>query len=248
MTKVVDLLPRDAELARRAAGGDGSAFVRLYDTYSPEVFASALAAIGSVEAAAEATQKAFLRLLRWPPRFGAPDEDVAELLLALALGGRAHPSGAATTVTRVLAADPTAVGWLRSETVANAGARFDADWSIHLWHPDAEPEPELAPEPEPVPEVARRRPRRRLRILPRFSPRFPAPAATAALVLAVFVGAGGTMLASGGTESMEAAPNAAPAASEPERAELRGDGKARRHGWGTAKLLRNKTLEPLLAP
>jgi DNA-directed RNA polymerase specialized sigma24 family protein len=247
MTEVVDLLPRDAELARRAAGGDGAAFVRLYDTYSPEVFASTLAAIGSVEAAAEATQKAFLRLLRWPPRFGAPDEDVAELLFALAHGGRTHPRGAAPAVTRVLAADATAFGWLRSETVANAGARFDADWSIHLWHPDAEPEPEPAPEPEPVPEVARRRPRRRLRI-PRLSPRFPAPAATAALVLAVFVGAAGTMLASGGTEPMEAAPNAAPAASEPERAELRGDGRARRHGWGTTKLLRNKTLEPLLAP
>ena len=231
-------------MARRAAGGDGAAFVRLYDTYAPEVFTSALAAIGSVEAATEATQKAFLRLLRWPPRFGAADEDVAELLLALALGGRTHPRGAPPAVTHALAADPTAVGWLRSETVANAGARFDADWSIHLWHPDAEP----GPEPEPVPEVARRRPRRRLRILPRLSPRLPAPAATAALVLAVFVGAGGAMLASGGTEPMEAAPNAAPAASEPERAELRGDGKARRNGWGTTKLLRNKTLEPLLAP
>ena len=37
----MDLLPRDAELARRAAGGDGAAFVRLYDQYSEEVFEAA---------------------------------------------------------------------------------------------------------------------------------------------------------------------------------------------------------------
>jgi hypothetical protein len=73
---VMDLLPRDAELARRAAGGDGAAFVRLYDHYSTEVFATALAATGSVDAAAEATQTAFLRILRWPPALGAPDDDV----------------------------------------------------------------------------------------------------------------------------------------------------------------------------
>ena len=84
---VIDLLPRDAELARRAAGGDGAAFVRLYDHYSHEVFATALAVTGSVEAAAEATQTAFLRILRWPPALGAPDGDVLELLYALALGG-----------------------------------------------------------------------------------------------------------------------------------------------------------------
>src|SRR6185503_5175788 len=84
---VADLLPRDAELARRAAGGDGAAFVRLYDHYAHDVFATALSVTGSVEAAAEATQTAFLRILRWPPALGAPDGDVLELLYALALGG-----------------------------------------------------------------------------------------------------------------------------------------------------------------
>jgi len=44
-----DLLPRDAELARRAAGGDGAAFVRLYDHYCDDVFATALSVTGSVD-------------------------------------------------------------------------------------------------------------------------------------------------------------------------------------------------------
>ena len=246
MTEVVDLLPRDAELARRAAGGDGAAFVRLYDTYSPEVFAIALEAVGSVDAAADATQKAFLRLLRWPPRFGAADEDVAELLLALALGGRSHAPDEVRS-EHAPAADARTVGWLRSETVATAGARFDADWSVHLWHPAIEPEPE--PEPEPVPELPVKRVRWRLR-MPRFHIPVPAPAASAVVVAAVFVGAGGTMLAGGGTESMEAAPSSArsAAAAAEERAELRNQGKQRERRSGTAEVLRKPALEPLLAP
>jgi hypothetical protein len=178
--------------------------------------------------------------LRWPPRFGATDDDVSELLFALALGGRMPAAIAA----RAPVADVSTVGWLRSETVATAGARFDADWSEHLWHPSAEPEA-AEPEPEPEPEISVKRQRRRLR-MPRLLT--PAPAATAAVVVAVFVGAAGTMLAGGGTEPMEAAPSAAPAASPSERAELRAAGKHRRHGWGTTKLLRDKTLEPLLVP
>src|SRR6185503_3595626 len=103
---VADLLPRDAELARRAAGGDGAAFVRLYDHYAHDVFATALSVTGSVEAAAEATQAAFLRILRWPPALGAPDGDVLELLYALALGGpheRLDASAAAAVLLIFLA-------------------------------------------------------------------------------------------------------------------------------------------------
>jgi len=247
--EVVDLLPRDSELARRAAGGDGAAFVRLYDGYAGEVFAVSLAATGSVEAAANATQTGFLRLLRWPPPLGAPDDEVAELLCALALGGgmrRACP--VATDIQEH--ADAATVGWLRSETVANAGARFDDDWSVHLWHPAA-PEPAPEPVPEPLPELSVEQPRRRrLRILPRWAPSFPAPAATAAIVLAVFVGAAGTMLAGGGTESMKAAPTARePAQTDAsQRAEVRQDRRPRRLHWGPTRLLREKTLKPLLAP
>jgi hypothetical protein len=178
---VIDLQPRDAELARRAAGGDGAAFVRLYDHYSHEVFATALSVTGSVEAAAEATQTAFLRILRWPPALGAPDADVLELLYALALGGPhervdATPEPADLEVARLVG-----VGWLRSETVSKAGARFDADWSVHLWNPPAEPE------------------QRRVRLLPRTELRMPAPATAAAVLFIFLAGLAGTLLIGGGS-------------------------------------------------
>src|SRR5687768_5526721 len=182
---VTDLLPRDAELARRAAGGDGAAFVRLYDHYSHEVFATALAATGSVEGAAEATQTAFLRILRWPPALGAPDGDVLELLYALALGGPHEPAIASPEPTDLKVARLVGVGWLRSETVSKAGARFDADWSVHLWIPPAEPQPEPAKAPTATS-------RRRWRLLPRLTPRVPSPAAATAVLLVFLAGLAGT--------------------------------------------------------
>ena len=233
----MNLLPRDAELARRAAGGDGAAFVRLYDHYSTEVFATALAATGSVEAASEATQTAFLRVLRWPPALGAPDGDVVELLFALALGGphewtpAASPQDTDHDVARLVG-----VGWLRSETVAKAGARFDADWSVHLWSP-----PESAP--------AERAPVARVRRLPQLRLRLPSPAAAAAVLLLFLTGAAGTLVING-SGSIDTDP--ASARDEPqqprERAELRALGKQQRSPRGEGRLLRKKTLEPLLAP
>ena len=247
----MDLLPRNAELARRAAGGDGAAFVRLYDHYSTDIFATALAATGSVDAAAEATQSAFLRILRWPPALGAPDRDVEELLLALALGGPhehvgANPQEADHKVARLVG-----VGWLRSETVSKAGARYDADWSAHLW---PGPESETV-EPEPASRPAEKR--RALR-LPRLKLRFPSPAAVGGVVLLFLAGASGTLLIGGGrTDPMDAAPasatserapHATPSAYERQRAELREGEKRRPAGRGEARALREKTLGPLLAP
>ena len=202
---VVDLLPRDAELARRAAGGDGAAFVRLYDRYSTDVFATALAATGSVEEAADATQTAFLRILRWPPRLGAPDGDVVELLYALALGGPAervhtHPEETDITVARMVG-----VGWLRSETVSTAGARFDADWSVHLWSPPHDDVP--APEPESAPVAG---PSRRSWSLPRLRLRLPSPAAAAVVLLVFLTAVTGTLLiGGGGSDPIDAAPASA---------------------------------------
>ena len=204
----IDLLPRDSELARRAAGGDGTAFVRLYDRYSADVFETALSATGSVEAAAEATQTAFLTLLRRPPAIDAADDDVMHRLRAMALAadvGRRAASGAG-------------VGWLRSETVAQAGARFDDDWSPHLvataegrrtaaevvraWH-DADPERAEGviserPVAEPVSRHERRR-RFRLRAALPGLPALPSPAARtgvpavglAAAALALVLAGGG---------------------------------------------------------
>jgi hypothetical protein len=244
----MDLLPRDAELARRAAGGDGAAFVRLYDHYSTDVFATALAATGSVEAAAESTQTAFLRVLRWPPALGAPDSDVEELLFALALGGPHERFEAKPQETDHKVARLVGVGWLRSETVSKAGARYDADWSVHLWSP-AEVEPAAEPEPAPRSRTLR---------LPRFRLRMPSPAAAGAVLLLFLAGASGTLVIGGGarTDPIDAAPASArdertpPAtpAYQRQRAEVRDGEKGKPTGRGEAKLLRDKALAPLLAP
>jgi len=236
---VMDFLPRHAELARRAAGGDGAAFVRLYDQYSTDVFATALAATGSVEAAAEGTQTAFLRILRWPPALGAPDSDVEELLFALALGGPHERFDASPEETDHKVARLVGVGWLRSETVSKAGARYDADWSVHLWSP-AEGE---AAEPDPEPAT----PRSRALRLPRIRLRLPSPAAAGAVLLLFLAGATGTLLVGGGrTDPIDAAP--ASARGEQPRAEVRDGSKDKRAGRGEAKPLRDKTVGSLLAP
>jgi hypothetical protein len=226
---VFDLLPRDAELARRAAGGDGAAFVRLYDHYAHEVFATALSVTGSVEGAAEATQTAFLRILRWPPALGAPDGDVLELLYALALGGPHEQVNASPEPADLKVARLVGVGWLRSETVSKAGARFDADWSVHLWDPPAEPERTAA---------------RRWRLLPRLRLALPSPAAAGAVLLVFLAGLAGTLLIGGGSSHpIDATP--ASATGEP------GHQIQKRHRAADrrdAQPLRDTTLGPLLTP
>jgi hypothetical protein len=246
----MDLLPRDAELARRAAGGDGAAFVRLYDSYSSDVFTTALAATRSVDAAAAATQKAFLRILRWPPRLGASDDDVVELLYALALGGpdgRAPVVAADTPETQALAR-LAGVGWLRSETVSKAGARFAADWSVYLWTPAAETA-EMGTEPVSFTPGARLR---RLRLGERkglrpLMPRIPLPApalgVAAVLAFVLFAGAGGTLLANVGGDAKDATPVRESRQAEVGKADKRAPGP-----WGPSRILRRKVLEPLLAP
>ncbi|HYH58675.1 MAG TPA: hypothetical protein VD790_05600 [Thermoleophilaceae bacterium] len=187
-----EMLPRDAELARRAAGGDGAAFVRLYDSYCGVVFEAALAATGSVETAAEVTQTAFLHFLRRPPALDAPDSEVAERLPALAVAAAGEPLAPGAPVHGSAAG----VGWLRSETVANAGARFDADWSVHLAD-RVEPVPE--PEPEPVAPAPRRR-----RIFAFTWPTPAAPArAAAVLMVAVVSGALGLTAGSDGPNRLQ---------------------------------------------
>jgi hypothetical protein len=234
----MDLLPRDAELARRAAGGDGAAFVRLYDRYSTDVFATALAATGSVDAAAEATQTAFLRVLRWPPALGAPDSDVEELLLALALGGPHERPDTSPQETDHKLARLVGVGWLRSETVSKAGARYDSDWSVHLWSPADHADEELGSPSE--------RPRRRRTLrLPRLRLKMPSPAAAGAVLLLFLAGASGTLLIGGDrTDPIDAAP--ASARGERQRAEIRDSERAKQRGDEAKR--RDGTLGPLLTP
>ena len=236
----MDLLPRDAELARRAAGGDGAAFVRLYDRYSTDVFATGLAATGSVDAAAEATQTAFLRILRWPPALGAPDNDVEELLFALALGGPHERFDASPQETDHRVAQLVGVGWLRSETVSKAGARYDADWSVHLWTPSEEV---TAAEPARERAAARSHALR----LPRLRLRLPSPAAAAAVLLVFLAAATGTLLIGGaGSDPIDAAPASARgerALRTPPPAEQRRRAEPRER-----RLLRDKAVGSLLAP
>lgn len=235
------LRPRDAELARRAAGGDGAAFVQLYDKYSTEVFTTALAASGSIEVAAEATQAAFLRALRWPPPLGAADSDVSELLCALALGGESHHTAENSDTPEAQAiARMVGVGWLRSETVAEAGARFDADWSVHLWSPHGT-EPVIAPPASPLDSVAAWC-KKGLR------PRLLRPALAVAAVV-MFAVAGGTLLAGDEGDANRGAPATRDpeGADRSERAELRGDRRQPKRS-NEAKLPEEEPLQPLLAP
>lgn len=144
-------LPEETELARRAAGGDGAAFVQVYDRHVARVFELALAATGSVDEAADATQVAFLTLLRRPPALAAPDREVSERLLGFVL----HACGAEEWLDDRRPAvhagrfRKARIGWLRRETVAKAAARFDADWTRHL--------ADGAPEPTPIRTLRLRR-------------------------------------------------------------------------------------------
>ena len=180
----INVLPRDSELARRAAGGDGTAFLRLYDRYAADVFEAALTAGGSVELAADATQSAFLTLLRHPPAIDARDAEVIDRLRRMALAAEAQGS----------AATGAGVGWLRSETVAKAGARFDADWSIHLASAGAAgrtpAEVAFAWQSRPA-RTPNLRPERRRLSLPIPAVRVGLPALGAAAALALVVAAGG---------------------------------------------------------
>ena len=230
-----DLLPADAELARRAAGGDGAAFVRLYDHYCEYVFELSLAATGSADAAADATQTAFLRLLRRPPALGAPDTELPARLRALALAD-ARPPMRIDATNGGEDACAGGVGWLRSETVAKAGAKFDEDWSVYLWTP----EPAAGGERTPEANGARRR-RRRLR-LPRRA--LPSPAAAIVLLLLLLASAVGIALAADSADPTEPEPLQA---RQPKRAQSQAD-EAPPPLREKPKLLRNEALEPLLAP
>ncbi|HWI07657.1 MAG TPA: sigma-70 family RNA polymerase sigma factor, partial [Solirubrobacteraceae bacterium] len=60
--------PGEAELARRSARGDGEAFAELYERYSDRTFNLCYRIIGSRDDAADATQEAFVSVLRQLPK------------------------------------------------------------------------------------------------------------------------------------------------------------------------------------
>jgi hypothetical protein len=97
---------------------------------------------------------------------------------------------------------------------------------------------------EPVQLTSRRR------RLPRLRVPLPSPAAAAAVLLVFLAGATGTLLLGGSAGSMDTDPASATGEvqRQGERAELPALGNQERPRRGQARLLRQKTLEPLLAP
>ncbi len=249
----MDLLPRDAELARRAAGGDGAAFVRLYDHYSTEVFAAALEATGSIEAAADATQMAFLRVLRWPPPLGAPDGDVHELLCALALGGSTEPTcrRVSTPTTRA----PSRGSWAWAGSGARRSQR-QAPSSTTTGARTCGPPRRPSRKPSPRPARATRAPTRA------------APGAASALAAAAPAPRVPqarrrqppprcSSCCCSQAPRARSRPAAAPTRPEADRAEPAADAgerqptrarRAEERRSAETRLLRNQTVQPLLAP
>ena len=58
---------QEAQLARRAAEGDGAAFATLYDRYEQRIFTFCQRLTGSADDAADATQEAFVSMLERLP-------------------------------------------------------------------------------------------------------------------------------------------------------------------------------------
>jgi RNA polymerase sigma factor (sigma-70 family) len=74
----------DHKLARRAVAGDGDAFALLYDRHERRVFGFCLRMLGSEDAAAEATQETFMRLLRRLPALQGRELNFVAYALAAA--------------------------------------------------------------------------------------------------------------------------------------------------------------------
>jgi RNA polymerase sigma-70 factor (ECF subfamily) len=62
------LTAEEAQLARAAAGGDGTAFATLYDRYESRIYNFCNRLLGSPDDAADATQDAFLKVLQRLPK------------------------------------------------------------------------------------------------------------------------------------------------------------------------------------
>jgi RNA polymerase sigma factor (sigma-70 family) len=63
----------EARLARRAVAGDGDAFAELYTRYEKRAYNLCLRILGSEEDAADATQEAFVKVLRRLPKLEGRD-------------------------------------------------------------------------------------------------------------------------------------------------------------------------------
>lgn len=76
--------PQESRLARAAAAGDGEAFAQLYDLYERPVYNYCLRLLGSEHDAQDATQEAFLRVMRRLPRLGERELEFGPYLYTVA--------------------------------------------------------------------------------------------------------------------------------------------------------------------
>ena len=74
----------DGVLVQEAAAGSGTSYAELYDRHAPQVYNYSLRLTGSPDDAADATQEAFLNVLR---RLQDDDTSGARLLLVPVRGG-----------------------------------------------------------------------------------------------------------------------------------------------------------------
>ena len=73
LPRVDDLALEEAGLAQQAVAGDGNAFAELYSRYEKRAYNLCLRILGSEEDAADATQEAFVRVLRRLPKLEGRD-------------------------------------------------------------------------------------------------------------------------------------------------------------------------------
>jgi RNA polymerase sigma-70 factor (ECF subfamily) len=73
MAAAEDRSAEEARLAQRAVAGDGDAFATLYTRYEKRAYNLCLRILGSEDDAADATQEAFVRVLRRLPRLEGRD-------------------------------------------------------------------------------------------------------------------------------------------------------------------------------
>src|SRR3979411_2220590 len=74
----------EARLGPAAAGGDGTAFVTLYDRYETRIFNFCNRLLGSRDDAADATQDAFLKVLQRLPKLEGRDLNFSAYLFTAA--------------------------------------------------------------------------------------------------------------------------------------------------------------------
>jgi len=75
---------KELDLARDAAAGDGAAFALLYDTYEQRIFNFCLRILGNRHDAEDATQDAFVRMLKRLPEMDAKDLEFGPYLFTTA--------------------------------------------------------------------------------------------------------------------------------------------------------------------